>query len=392
MRRDPAYLYAPVTLLGVQTEDGEFDEAEQTLAFLRQHHPGPANSVRAVRLAVRRKDQARARVALKEIAELRPTFADEEGALAEAVKLATEAGWNPLAEEVLHDAIHAPTGICHPDAGALWVRTRTHQMGRWWGLEKAVRRMPGDPEMVRRARLAYMAFTAEFRNTFRLLRFLRRMRRELRADTASWAQVGYALTTCRLYWQTARWLADWRERTGVEAWMLFNLATSLRALGRDKAALAVNQHALTLPPDQTRQRHATWVALENALSDDPETYRQAAVLHAESEPRNGEAAQPYRYLRALTGHLLAIRGEDDPARRRRIWRGARVDLRKERRLAMAMLRGNRAVARAGWRARRRLAREAGVWWARLELVLLWVAWIGIAAAGIIWLGEKWGWF
>ena len=102
------------------------------------------------------------------------------------------------------------------------------------------------------------------------------------------------------------------------------------ALGRHAQALAVNRHALTLTPDNTRARHGTWVALEDAMSTNPKTAQRAADLLAEITPKVAAGAQPYPYLCALTGHVLAVRGEQDRTRQRQTWRAARADLHRQR--------------------------------------------------------------
>ena len=389
MRRDPSYLYAPITLLNAQLEDNEFDAAEQTLAWFRQHHPGTLALSRTVLLAARRKDQARARQALEALAAIPPTPGSGGGSLQEAAKAAAAAGWPDMAEQVLRAAMLLPAGSGNPEAGPLWVRSRAAR-GGWRGLAADMERMNFAEDAARRALVVYVEMLGTHRQSKGLRKILRRQRAVLRATTEGWGQAGYALVTCGFHKNAVRWMADWRERPGVEGWMLFNLTVSLRAAQRHAEALAAGRRALNLPPDKTRPRLAAWVALEDALSDEPDAARRAASLYAEIALRSEETAQPFTYIRALVKHMLAIRSENDPARRREVWRAACVDLRKERCAAMAMLRSNPAVARAARRARSRMARDAGAWWVRLVEILrwivfialfVWVAWNLIAAAG-----------
>ncbi len=366
MRRDPAYRYAPDTLLRAQTEDNELAAAERTLAFLEKHHPGPLTLSRTVRLAVQGKEPRRAARALAELVLLQPPPDGGDGGLREAVDAMSAAGWHESAESVLQRAMHAPGESGHPDAGACWVRVRMARRSGWKGLEKLLRQIPG-AEAARRARIACLSVIAEGRLEHRLPGFLRRARRELRADTESWGQAGYALVCCRLTWQASRWLADWRERPGVEAWMLANLGLALRELGRHREAIRVNRHTLTLPPDHTRFRAAVWVALEDAITDGDEARRRAESLVAEIDAQTGDPGQPFQYLRALARGTLTIRREGGRPTRRALWREVQQALRPERRAAAEALRRSPAVRRADARARRRMARDAGAWWA-------WLAW------------------
>ncbi len=368
MRRDPSYLYAPTTLLQAQMDDKEFDDAEQTLVFLEKHHPGPLTLSRAVLLAARVKEPQRAAQALAELVLRQPPPSGGDGGLREAVDAMAAAGWHEAAEAALLKGVRAPEGAGHPDAGALWVRTRAGRKGGWKGLEKDVRGL-GGTEIARRTRIAYLSVIAERRQGHRLPGFLRRARQELRADTESWGEAGYALVSCRAYGRANRWMTDWRERPGVESWMLFNLSISLRELGRHHAALEVNRHALTLPPDHTRLRAAAWVMIEDAISEGDEPRRRAELLWRETQSRAEEKGQPFRYLGALAGGVLTIRREEDQRERRTLWRGVRRTLRKERREAAIALRGSPALRRAEYRARRRMARDAGAWWVWMALWL-----------------------
>ena len=363
MRRDPSYLYAPSTLLAAQLDDQEFDAAEETLRFFAQHHPGPPTLGRTVLLAAKRKTaegRTRAADALAALALIRPAPGTDDGDLTGAVDAMIEAGWIEDAENALAPALKTPA-TANPDAGALWVRCRADR-GKWWQLRQAVRALP-EGEFARRARVAFLGALAKRRANLGLIIYLWQARALLRADTESWGQTGYALTTCAQYRRAARWLADYRARPDAQGWMLSNLVISLRALGRYKPALEVNRHALTLPPDRTRPKHVAWVALEDALTDGEEARQRAARLYAEIAPRLEKLEQPFRYLNVLTGQILIVRAQSDPAARLAAYRQARATLRTERKpVAASLRRANRAVGRAETHARRRLSRDAGGWW------------------------------
>ncbi len=366
MRRDPAYLYAPITLLRAQTEDNEFDAAEKTLELLRQYHPGPQALKGDMLLAVRRKDKARARRVLEALTRTQPAPGDGDGGLGFAVEIVTDAGWPELAEEMLRGAMRLPEGSGHPEAGALWVRSRAAR-GGWLGLAAEMDHLDFREENPGRALLAYIEALGSHQQRHALRRTLHRLRPELCATTEHWAQTGNALVTCGLHKDAISWMADWRERPGVEGRTFLNLAVSTRVKGRFTAALALNRHALTLTPDRTRPRHAAWVALEDSMSDDPNAVQNAIRLYEEIKPQTGVTGQPFVLLRALTGHVLTIRHGAEVSQRRSAWHAVRADLRRERRAAAKILRANPGVRWAENRARRRMARDAGARWASLVL-------------------------
>ena len=367
MRRDPKYLYAPVTLLQTVMEDREWDEAEGTVKFLAEHHPGAPALGGTVRLATRRQDEKRAGSALGELARVRPADGSDVAELAEAVRLMVKAGWQRPVEEALRPGLRDPAAF-HPEVGAHWVRARTG-LGKWWSLGKAIRRLP-EGEFARRARRAYLTALGENRRTFRLLNFLRRLRGPLQADTPSWGQAGYALVRCRLYGRVVRWMSGWSTRPDVEGWMLLNLATAYRQLQRHGKALEVHHRALALPPDQTRRKHLAWVALEEALTDGDEALARAVERLAEAPPKPDDQEQPYRYLNVLTQQLLVLRNLADPAARWAAFRSARTILRDERRPLGARMRAtNLGLYRAERRARWRLARASGRRWPRVAFWL-----------------------
>ena len=270
-----------------------------------------------------------------------------------------------MVEEALQPALRAPL-TSNPEAGAAWVRSRADRR-RWWGVGKTVRRLP-DGELARRARMAWLGVLTAQRRRWTAWWSVRNMARSLRADTESWGQAGYALTGCNFYRQAVRWLSDWPTRTGVQSWMMLNLATSLRHLHRHRDALEIHRHALTLPPDQSRSKHVVWVGLEDALADDADAHERARRLHEEVAPRIETLAQPFRYLGVLLGQLLAVRAAGNPDKRRAAFRAALRTLRAERRPVAGTFRtSNQGTYRAERRVRLRLAADADARWHRFAL-------------------------
>ena len=367
MRREPDYLYAPTTLLGVQLEDNDLADAEETLRFLEKHHPGAPTLGRTVLIAAKQKQRERAAAALTALAQTRPAPGTDDGNLPGAVRAMLDEHWEDAVELALGAALRVPTSA-HPEAGTAWVRVRAERK-KWKGLAKTIRGLP-EGEFARQVRGAYLTALTERRVSLNVILFVRRMRQVLCADTASWGQVGYAFTGCGLHRRAVRWMADWRTRPGVESWMLLNLASSLRTLGRHDQAVAVNRHALTLPPDHTRPKHLAWVAVEDALTDGEPSRARAERWYVEIAPQIEKQAQPFRYLNVLAGQTLVVRQAEGAEAKRTAYRLAVGVLKKERRpVAGTFRQNNLATYRAERRVRRRMARDAEMFWSRVGVWL-----------------------
>src|SRR5438067_289694 len=88
----------------------------------------------------------------------------------------------------------------------------------------------------------------------------------LRADAAAWARAGSALVAAGHFALAAAWLADWRDREDVEAWMLRPLVLAVRMLDQDEKAAEVCRAAARLGgPDEVLADFRAWLALGLAL-------------------------------------------------------------------------------------------------------------------------------
>jgi tetratricopeptide (TPR) repeat protein len=312
---DPAYLFAQRRLFDLQLEDGEHDAAAMTLVRFERHGPEDEARLHRLRLAVARRDREGAAPELRALA-----ATPERWILDEAATAFERAGWRADFDEALRSCVGMASAS--RATGRLWLERSSG------ALERRARRLleellvgDGVTEAALGAVTALLERLAEAAKTWRLRAFVCRHAARLAADTPTWGAVGYALLTARRLRQTVAWLADWRGRSGVEAWMLLNLALALRDLGRFGDAAAISREALRLRRDHSAYEHELLLATDAGLAGD--------LAPIERLPNTGrELAAHYRALQRLAEALRAGLGGPD---RRASWREAMRHLSASRR-------------------------------------------------------------
>jgi tetratricopeptide (TPR) repeat protein len=255
---DPTYEFAGYTLFDHHLEARNLQKAEEILKRLTIHLPGPRTDSAQIRLAAMRGDRDAAMNGLRTLL----FRAGELGVpLHEAVTACLRPGWESLVERLLAEVLDQ-SGV-NPEAGALWVNRFT-SVGKW-GNRRRLYKLDPRSDLGRRARYAYVGALGERRKLAYLKKLINRERNTLHENTPIWGQIGYAFAANERWSDAIFWLSDWRERRGLEPWMLSNLALALRHEARDVDARMVNEHALTLHGDHTTSEHHTWMALATAM-------------------------------------------------------------------------------------------------------------------------------
>jgi hypothetical protein len=168
-------------------------------------------------------------------------------------------------------------------------------------------------EVQNRAAAPLVHGLAERRSKLVLSWLLWRCREILRRNDAAWGQVGYALSSFRRMRQVTRWLADWRQRSSVEPWMLFNYCLALRHLGRYEEANEVAAHAITAWPHREGASDLhLFLAVEAALAG--QTAEARAHL-SKVAPRDGVLYD--RQMIALAEALAEIQTSPRAERKQR---------------------------------------------------------------------------
>jgi len=246
-------------LFDTQLDTNAIDAAERTLEGLRRHLDRATVLAFQVRLSAARLKPEEVTGALTELLTL-PEI-DE----SDIEKIVDEA-WDrwPKRTDRLMDKLLERPGV-HPAVGALWVRIRARGR-RWRAVRKRIERLPAGEEITRRAIAALMEGLARSYEIGRLRRYLRRRRAVLQADPVLWGTAIHALANRGQWSFTVRWAGRWQGREGLEPWILFNLAHVFRKRGNHEEAVQINQRAMMLARDHTTQRHALWLAVEEAIA------------------------------------------------------------------------------------------------------------------------------
>lgn len=258
---DPSFDAAGLHLVAEQLATDDLSGAERTLNKLREHADGPLVKLRAVQVMARLGNLAQARAAFKSLGS---DPAATRGILREAASALGDAGWEAEADDDLLALTDDPTAT--PAAAGLWAE-RLLQAGEPQSVSD---RLPRLVELCRpagrEAVVTYAWGMAVLERPDAVAAAVQRYADLLREDDDGWARAGAALLEAKRYDHAAAWLADWKDREDVDAWMLRPLAAALRALDRDTEAndvvrAGVERGGLDVPPE-----YWAWLALDEIVA------------------------------------------------------------------------------------------------------------------------------
>jgi tetratricopeptide (TPR) repeat protein len=260
---DPTFEAAGINLITEQLATGDVDASARTLTALQEHSDGPLVRLRAVQIACRQGDYEVA------IGRFRALAADEEstrGTLREAIVAFDAEGWGSRLTDELKELTFAAGA--NPDVAGLWA-DRAVAAGTADAVSDRLPELLGrNPAAGREVLLAYMWALAEAGKPVQGT--AQKYSELLRADDNAWARAGRALELAGHHAMASAWLADWRNRSGVEAWMLGPLAVAFRMLDQDERAVEVCRAAVKLGgPEEVLADFRAWLALDLALSGQP---------------------------------------------------------------------------------------------------------------------------
>ncbi len=352
-------------LFDVQLEDGELDAAGATLAVLARHQSEEAAAGATVELAAARRDAVGAGAALLRLCRVKEP-ANKTG-LAEAIAAMDKATLGTAVDAALAAAA-ADAGV-RPAVVERWVG-RLAKAKRWADCRAAaVRFEVGSPVWVA-ATVAYVGGLGEAGRARPVVAVSRgRSAAAVRGNGRLWGTVVTALLKANAPARSARWGHDWKGRTDAKPWMLVNLATALRRVGRDAEAGDVGRHAMAMPADATTPKLVAWLAADEVVAGrrGPNVDRLLAGDTAKLEKQ-------YAYLLAVVRAVAPVCGTPpDAAAARAARRGldaAFVRVKTDRRQSEL----KRLFRRAAWRVARSRPSVAAWAWAAAHEVSTRVVW------------------
>jgi tetratricopeptide (TPR) repeat protein len=282
LQLDGSSTFAGFWLFDLLFAEQRFADADRILERLRQHGvDGPFLFGREAQLAAASDDKETANEKLSAICQCEGDIRWPLNAAAQALR---KAGWRFDVRDVLEAAMQQP-GV-NPEAGSQWMRVVIADGGLPTDVE--LRELASRDAAGLQAVATLGEALLDTGHSQQAIEFVLRNQNWLRESTALWGMGGYVLATETRYREAVRWMSDWRKRSDVEAWMLFNLVEALRATDDDATARQVSEHALTLPPDHTHDLHRLWLAVDRPF-EQPELLEYAATAIATEGLSNGAA-------------------------------------------------------------------------------------------------------
>lgn len=299
MTLDPTYEFAGATLFDLQLQDYELSQAEETLSILRQQIGGDSALICELKLAGKRKDFDDAQKLFRQLC-LSSTA--DVAQLREAMEADMEIDWNAIVDKVLAGVVDLPN--VNPNVRAI-VADRSVKHGDWDRAAAHLEKIPVSDDLWPRVVNSYLEGLAKAGKKSQFWSYLSDHREALRANDQTWGHVGYVFYSFIDRNPAIEWLSDWRGRSHVEAWMLWNLAMALRDLNRDRESEEVCRFALSLPPDNLSPVIGLMVAYDEWMKGPSEL--ATGIL------RDIEAASLRDWDRMLWGIVTALGAYRDPA-------------------------------------------------------------------------------
>ncbi len=256
----PTDAFAAQNIVDLQLQAGELENAAATLRLMEMHQPGARTLAYEIFLHLRTNDRTASIRAFEKLCSL----PDPDGWPVDAVTEAfRRAGRSARASKILKRALKRPS--CNPQAGAALVRLQLDERWDYAAVWQFMRLKPG--EIRTRAATPLMRGLAQLKSGMLFRWVFWRRRGALSSDDMAWGQTGYALISFGRMKEVAHWLSDWRQRQGVQPWMLFNLCLALRHLGRYEEANSLARHVLeTLGHREGSADLRLFLAVEDALA------------------------------------------------------------------------------------------------------------------------------
>ncbi|MBV8175599.1 MAG: tetratricopeptide repeat protein, partial [Verrucomicrobia bacterium] len=254
----PSTIQSAWQLFKMQLEDGEYDEAANTLAIVDSHISQAVVLPARIILAAKRNNLDEALALVAQAAVLPEIDAN---AFKEAVEAIDERGRTYSLNTLLESQLRNPT--FNPFIASVWVsRVGSHYS---WKLLKQFNEIP-------QAGTAHASFLEQWLLGSNKTRYCLQAARTIREHCHGyaekhvrvWANIGVNLVRAKHYREAVDWLKNWKSKKNLEGWMITNLVYSLHALQRRAEADSVSKDILRLGiKDHTASSHISFLTLSS---------------------------------------------------------------------------------------------------------------------------------
>lgn len=299
----PDYAFAAYCLFDLELGDGEFEEAEDTLALILEASGREPPAVQREALLVIASGRTAALAGL--LAELCALPAAEHARLGVVRDALVKKGLAATALPLISPLLAASATYSAAARLTIWLAVKEAH----WDVGAELLRADHDgwAELAR----DYVQGLIGAKEKHRFASFVLAHRDRLHAHDRSWAVVGHGYGNFRLDRECVTWLNDWKMRKGAHPWLLFNLSLAHRRLGeRDEAAAANVAGALSPIKDDGSKSNALWAAFHQATVGKGDDARRFLALGGEGADEHDRMVRELAVAALLheeRGYLAATR-------------------------------------------------------------------------------------
>ena len=298
----PDYHYVGDKLFELQVEDKDYSAASETLERHRPHMIPGAYLAYSVQLAAAQKQHDEA---VRHFTALVHTPSERWLVDSIAAGAMQSAGW---IKDVNHIISHAATDAdVNPAAVAAMIAAHAVD-SKYVPCNTILKRLDPQSEVWISAMEALLDTAARKRHHFAIAQQLKRYREAIVAQTRLWGQVSFGLLQSSKLRECVNWTADWHQREDAKPWMLVNAADARRCLNQFEEALAINHHALLLPPDNGSVHHELWIGFEAVMAGDLQGAMDA-VAHIERASLDDYLKLLHQLIEVMATMVAAPAGE-----------------------------------------------------------------------------------
>jgi cellulose synthase operon protein C len=291
----PGYSYGGLSLFELYWQAQDFYAATSVFAKIQPHlEPSTALPIE-IRIAVYYHDQVVAESALTKLCGCDVDSLDPVRTAIEGMRLE---GWNSSITKIIDQQLSAP--MVGNWVKIFWAEIAC-ESNQWPKVEKYIKTLDFSVGLNQQCISTYLYSLANNHQKKTLRSFISQHYKLLKKETMLWGIVGHALRMINDDQAVIKWMADWRHRSDVGAWMVGNLAESLRGVGRVAEAQVINQYALKLPTNTGQRYHLCWLAFDAACAgkiDHANGLLQTLLPVSDHSPE-------YQFLLEITQALIA---------------------------------------------------------------------------------------